>query len=107
VDGFSPFSLGRHMWWRSLKWYHKAIFCFHGHILPKETHSLLSNFVPLLSRNSLFCYKVLDSITKNKMKPIRPNMGVAVNMETSWQINVTMTKIMYLQLEYVDKYILF
>jgi hypothetical protein len=28
-------------------------------------------------------------------------------METSWQINVTMTKIMYLQLEYVDKYILF
>ncbi len=47
-----------------LEWYCKAIFCFHGHIIPKKTHSLLSNFFPLLSRNPLFWYKVLDSITK-------------------------------------------
>jgi hypothetical protein len=36
VDGFFPFSLGSHMCWRSLKWYPKAIFRFHGHILPKN-----------------------------------------------------------------------
>jgi hypothetical protein len=41
------------------------------------------------------------------MKSIRPNMSVEINMETSWQTNVPMTKIMHLQLEYVDKYIIF